>query len=381
LAGIQHILRKAALEKMSSPEQLDMAMRVTKPWGWFALAGLGVLILAAAVMSVVARVPVKVDGTGILLRGDLGTVEANANGIIDTLLVKEGGEIKSGQTLATIKLPEVESEIQATRSRIEELNKEVDERGSQTGSLRASYDQQLTNLYRRRERVEGLVRKGYKTVNDLADIDAQISAVKSQKVQAGTGQTQITSQLKEQKVRLDQLLGRLKAESVIVSQHVGRVAAILKREGQLIQKGEKLLNLEDPNAPFQVLLFVPFAEGKKVVPNQVVRISPSTVRPEEHGFILGTIESVSSLPVTPEEVRTTLNNDQLARKFAEETPFRVIARPLIDSASGKFLWTSSGGTPPQVAANTPCTAQIIIDQRTPISYVIPEFKKAVGIGN
>ena len=41
MAGVQHLLRKAAIEKMASPEQLDMAMRVTSPLSWLALATLG----------------------------------------------------------------------------------------------------------------------------------------------------------------------------------------------------------------------------------------------------------------------------------------------------------------------------------------------------
>ena len=38
------IFRKVALERLSSPEQLDQLMQVTSPKGWLALAGLGALL-------------------------------------------------------------------------------------------------------------------------------------------------------------------------------------------------------------------------------------------------------------------------------------------------------------------------------------------------
>ena len=381
MAGIQHILRKAALEKMASPEQLDMAMRVTSPAGWIALAALAALIVSAVAMSIVAQVPVKVDASGILLRGELQTVEATANGILDKVTVAEGDTVQAGMVVAMIRIPEVESEIQATESRIKDLQDQVNNRATQTAALLGSYEQQLANLNRRRANVERLVAQKIKTRNDLADIDAQISGVRAQMVQARDVDNQLRNQLADEGRKREQL-GRKRNGAEVVSKHSGRVAAVLKRQGQVVQQKERLLNLEDPDADFQVLLFVPFAEGKKVKPKQVVRISPTTVHPEEHGYILGKIESVSSLPVTPEEVRTALNNDQLAERFAQETPFKVTARPLLAPGSNeRFIWTSSGGTPPLVGANTPCLAQIVIDQRRPISYVIPALKRASGVGN
>lgn len=383
MAGVQHLLRKAALEKMSSPEQLDMAMRVTSPVGWISLAALGGLTVVALIFGIVGRVPVKVDASGILLRGEkVGTVEASANGVVEKLNVQEGSIVEKGHIVAHLKLLEVESEIRASEDRIRDLQGQKEARDNQIAILRSSYQQQLDNLYHRRRNVERLVEKQIKTRNDLAEIDAQISSVRSQMVQAGEGETQRLNELAEEQRRLKQLTERLKNGAEVRSTQSGRVAAILKQEGQVVQQGERLLNIEDPKAPFHVLLFVPFSEGKKILPKQVVRISPSTVRPEEYGFMLGTIETVSSQPVTPEEVRATLNNDQLAHRFAQDTPFRVKAVPRLDpSNSDRFVWTSSGGPPQVIVANTPCTAQIIIDERSPISYVIPALKKAAGVGN
>lgn len=381
MAGAQHLLRKAAIEKMSSPEQLDMAMRVTSPLSWIALLTLGALIVTAVVASIIGRMSVKVDATGLLLRGEtLQTIQSTGNGVVAAMEVQEGDTVEEGQLVARLDLPELDSEIRATEDRIADLAAQTSSRQAQLASLRSTYLQQLGDLQQRRRSIQILVDKQLKTRNDLAAIDAQISQLRTQMVQSDMGETERENQLQEQRRKLAQLLEKKAASTEVRSPYRGRVAAVLKPRGQLVKQGERLINLEDPDAPFHVLLFVAFAEGKKIAPGMSVRIAPSTVKPEEYGFILGKVLDISSQAVTPEEVRNTLNNDQLANKFAQDTPFRVRAVPELDSRSASgFKWTSAGGPPFNIAANTPVTGQIITEKRRPISYVIPTVKKTLGI--
>lgn len=382
MSGVSHLLRKSAIEKMSSPEQLDMAMRVTSPLSWISLLILGAMIVAAVVFGIVGRISVKVDGSGILLRGStVQTIQVTTNGVVETIEVEAGDTLEVGQVVARLDLPDLKSEIRTTEARIRDLQTQVADRQAGLNTLKRSYQNQLDELQRRRQNIEELVEKQLKTRNDLAAIDAQISSVRAQMMQSDLSETSRVGQISEQRRRLTQLQEQYENSAVVRSPHAGRVAAILKTRGQVIQAGERLLNLEDPEAPFQVLLFVPFAEGKKVKPGMTVRISPSTVKPEEYGFILGQINGISSQPVTPEEVRATLNNDALAQKFAQDTPFRVQAEPLLDeSTASGFKWTSAGGPPVLISANTPCNAQIITEKRRPVSYIIPTVKKTLGVG-
>ena len=45
------LFRKATIDKVSSPEQLDLLMRVTSPVGWLALTAMAVMIGAVGVWS------------------------------------------------------------------------------------------------------------------------------------------------------------------------------------------------------------------------------------------------------------------------------------------------------------------------------------------
>ena len=47
-----------------------------------------------------------------------------------------------------------------------------------------------------------------------------------------------------------------------------------------------------------------------------VRVSPTTVKAEEYGFMIGKVTKVSEYPVTPEGLMRVLRNDSLAQTLA-----------------------------------------------------------------
>lgn len=69
------LFRKAALEKLSSPEELDQLMQVTTPRGWFALLGLIGLLAVAVVIGIATVIPVRANASYcLLLKDTAGTI-------------------------------------------------------------------------------------------------------------------------------------------------------------------------------------------------------------------------------------------------------------------------------------------------------------------
>ncbi|MEL6470351.1 MAG: hypothetical protein AAFQ74_11540 [Cyanobacteria bacterium J06623_4] len=64
------IFRKEALERLSSPEQLDQLMKIVTPRSWLPIAALGGLLTCSLVWSVVGRIPVTTTGRGALVFAD-----------------------------------------------------------------------------------------------------------------------------------------------------------------------------------------------------------------------------------------------------------------------------------------------------------------------
>src|SRR5687767_1511235 len=102
----QPMFRKAALEQLASPDQLDQLLRVTTPRGWIGLGAISALLIAAIIWGVAGRIAATVTGQGILLQGGrvYGVVSPIA-GEVTALFVKVGDIVREGQDVAIITPP------------------------------------------------------------------------------------------------------------------------------------------------------------------------------------------------------------------------------------------------------------------------------------
>ena len=90
------IFRQAALERLSSPEQLDQLMQVTTPKGWLALIALTGLLVMVVIFGFVARIPITVTGQCILLDGGVNNRPTNDLGAIIYVSPMDGRDIRPG---------------------------------------------------------------------------------------------------------------------------------------------------------------------------------------------------------------------------------------------------------------------------------------------
>ena len=96
----KQIFRKEALERLSSPEQLDQLMPITSPFGWVALGGIGLVLLMAILWSVFGTITKTVEGSGALIRiGGVRVVETPFAGVVTEVLVEIGDVVQEGQAL------------------------------------------------------------------------------------------------------------------------------------------------------------------------------------------------------------------------------------------------------------------------------------------
>ncbi len=376
------LFRKKAIDKLSSPEQLDTMMQVTSPGGWIALAGLGVILLFAVVWSVVGSIGIRVEGQGILIRGaEVLDITSAAQGRVKEVRVRPGDRIKTGQIVARLEQTELEMRLANMKERLGQMEVQKTEVGTTGRSLVAQYESQIAELRQRVVTQENLVARGLltratllRTKQELAQIEQSISSTR-----------QMTS---GEQIRVDDLRGqiqeaeaRLAASVEVKSPFDGRVLEVVTAVGSLIGPGSRILTLEPLDAPLQTVVYVPAVEGKKVRPGMQVRVSPSTVKVEEYGFLVGTVQSVSEFPVTPEGLRRVLRNDRLAEQWmAASPPIEVVASLTPDAATKSgYRWSSSKGPPTQILSGTLAAASVVVERKSPISYVLPAVKRSLGV--
>ena len=379
----QKLFRKSALEKLASPERLDVMMKVTSPAGWLALVGISAMISVIIVWSIIGSISIKVQGKGILIRGEaVLAVTSRANGQISDILVEENQVVREGEVVARLSQRELELRIQNKHAELSDLER----RGSQDRvNQRRILSQLQTQTQELREKIgrqEQLVSRGLLTRSTLLSTQQQLTSTQQQiaQIQAGLGGG--SSQIDIVRREITELENRLESTAAIRSPYTGRVIEVSANAGDLVAPGSRVLSLEDFAAPIEAVVYVPAADGKKVLPGMSVQISPSTVKAEEWGFMLGEVRAVSDYPVTPEGLRKVLRNDKLVADLTgESAPIEINTQLIADTETESgFRWSSSKGPPMKVFSGTVCQAKITVERKRPISYVLPIFRRAMGIG-
>ena len=381
MPAAQGMFRKSALEKLSSPEQLDVMMQVTSPTGWIALVGTGVILFFVVVWSVIGRIGISVDGQGILIRGGaVYDVVSGAPGRLNEVLAKPGDRIALGQTVARIGQPELEMKIENTKAQIGELEAQGREGRMHSTSIVSNYQAQARELREKAAIQEKLVAKGLLTRSSLFRTKEQLASVEQSIAQNQMTQSGQTIHVEDLRRDLKEMTGRLGASVEVKSAYAGRVLEVIAGQGGMVSVGTRILTLEPLDAPIETVVYVPAGEGKKILPGMQVRISPSTVKVEEYGFLVGKVKAVSNFPITPEGLKRVLRNDRLVETLmGKSAPIEVVAELVPDpSTPSGYKWSSSKGPPTQIFSGTLATASVVVENRTPISYVLPVVKKSLG---
>ena len=96
----RQIFRQEALDRLSSPEQLDLLMGVISPRAWIALAGVALLLLMVLAWAVFGTLPTTVEAQGVLLRrGGVQTLSAPYAAAVTKVAVFSGDGVEKGQEL------------------------------------------------------------------------------------------------------------------------------------------------------------------------------------------------------------------------------------------------------------------------------------------
>ena len=98
------LYRKAALERISSPEQLDKALKVTSPMSWLALLGVTLIVVVTVIWSIIGTIPVTVTAPG-MVSAVVGSnaVYASESGTVVAVLVRSGDELHLNTPILTYK--------------------------------------------------------------------------------------------------------------------------------------------------------------------------------------------------------------------------------------------------------------------------------------
>jgi len=411
--------RKAALERLASPERLDEMMVITSPKGWIALTACGMLILLGLIWSIFGRIPERVFAQGMLIPGgSLLQVEANTQGMITKFLVDVGDEVEEGQNLAGINLSGQQFDLKLLEDQLASLSRRdedlkiseqaryaADESGIQARRASLAQEQETNRIALETARTEverarrlaaqgaaaparveqaelalsQAVSRQEATLSALAEVEAQLKRLQTEIL---TAQSSRTREIEDLSREIEKKTRETEATEFIKSPFSGRVTEISVREGATVTNQDVVLRMERMDEELQALLFVPSKPGKKAEVGHPVQISPSTVKKEEFGTIVGKITDKRTQPATPAGMLKDLGNEKLVEEFsAGGAPLRVeVSLERDPDAFSGYRWTSGKGPGIAIFSGTPVSATIIVGEKRPIDYVIPVFKNLLSDG-
>jgi len=414
------LFRKAALDRLSSPEQLDTMVQVVTLRSWIALAPFLGLVALALLWAIFGSIPTKVTGKCLLIQtGGLRDVTAGSAGRITALKIRVGDTVAIGQPVALLAQPDLADRISAAEDRLRELQRQETELQNQItraqqlsrsllAQQRSALDGQIEAAEERSrvlgERVkvqqslfeQGLITRQtlLNSQNELAASRQEIENAKSQQQQASLRGaeddrralqeiTAVRNHISETRRSLQSLQSSLELTSQVVSSYAGRVVELKAGPGTLVTQGSALLTVEAADGgtnELEAIIYIPATDGKKVERGMDAQIVPSTIKREEHGFMLGKVHFVSDYAATAESMLAVLQNRQLVQELAAgASPIEIRATLQAAGTPSGFHWSSKNGPPFKVRTGTLGTAEIVVYRQAPITLVIPLLKKSLGL--
>jgi HlyD family secretion protein len=416
-----NVFRKVSLDRLSSPEQLDQLMQVTDARGWIILAAFSTVLVIAVLWGFLGKIEQDVPCSGMLVKtGGVFEVSALANGRITDLAVRVGDMVTEGQVVARMSQPELADKVLEARAALTELrtqHTEIAVHGSKDVSLqtrllaqqRATVTQtigaaeQSAKSFRETVELQGkLVREGLltrqtelatqrqldQTEQQIGDGHSQLAqiAVHEQELRAKREEEVSASRIKiaAQERVIAELEREMKSNTEIVSQHTGRILEIIADEGTLVAAGDAIVTLDLTGRTvkeLEVVLYVPSSYGKQIQVGMTAYVSPSTVKREEFGLMVGRITYVSDYPATSRGMLRILKNDKLLTSLVgADSPYEVHADLLVDEHTfSGYRWSSSQGPPLKIQSGTRAAAYVTVASRRPIEMVIPLLREYSGI--
>ncbi|MDG1364484.1 MAG: NHLP bacteriocin system secretion protein [Akkermansiaceae bacterium] len=410
---MKHIFSKEALEAASNPDEMDHTLQVVRAKLWIPLFGIGIVALVGLAWSIFGRMPVNVTGFGVLINpGNVKVVQSQAPGLVEKVSVKPGDELKEGDIVAILQQPALEQLLQQARETYNEINKTNSE------ALEANQGQflaQLNSIERQKEllvegkKLSGNVNRSLEKRNEallqmakdnlvssemllqsesnlveskakMASYDAQIQGLDLSLEQAKLENIQtdftLKNQINESRRAVEKLELQLENNRHIRCKSGGKVMQLMVSAGTAVGFGTPVLSLtsDESTRTMKNLCYFSVKDGKKIKQGMTIQVTPSTVKRERYGSIIGEVVSVSSFPVSREAAMNIVGSKELAfaltgqgAMIEVETELQGALSP--NSESG-YEWTSKN-PPVAVSQGTTTVNRVRVDDRAPITYVLP----------
>lgn len=382
-----------------------------------------ITVLALVVGSFMVRVPVIVDGQGMLM-ADTEVVSyaimPESDGRLEEFLVKTGSVVKKGQVIARVSIPRLDNEmdtadlgLRALRHKeklLGDFHKESHEVAQRTirqqrveaRSREVSLRERLVRLDTAREGDAELIKRGFLSTRgadavntEREQVDDQIFVSKRQMLEAETNFSELVQRQRREKLdihlqistqerQLQALVDRRKVEGVIISPYDGAISDLFVDLHQPISRERRVATVTPSssvntgkNLVTNAVVFVPAIQGKRLVVGMPAQILPLIFEEQQYGRIEGVVSHISTVAADEDMLMRVFKNQKLVRKlFETEAPYKVLIAVSADARGRSGLaWTSSRGPERLLEPGTIVSSWVAYDRPRLLYLLLPAVKR------
>lgn len=413
----ERLFRKVALERLSSPDQLDQLVTIADNRSWLALTGLAIILLFTLGWGIFGTIPTSVPAKGILVAegGRVVAAMSPAGGIVEKVSVHLGEKVRKGQAVAVIRQVEAEQRLAHAQSMAKELAQDLARSRSQlkkelefkkqtlrqratalkqvlvSTQARISYlEKQVANRqemlqmgFATAERIQETRNELSQARKEAADAQAQLISLNAEEASAqSAADSEIARKeatANEARHKAEEMVTSLGEAAAVLAPDDGRVTEIKVADGAVVGTGQPVVAIETRGGSLQAVIYIPTEHGKKVKPNMVARVAPATVKKEEFGMLLGKVSQVSSFPATRQGMAAVVQNDGLVESYAKSgAPYEARIDLTPADTPSRYAWTSGRGADVELTTGTTVEAAITVREQRPIELILPFLRKVLG---
>ena len=278
-------------------------------------------------------------------------------------------ELQKEGAISEERVLQAEQEYRQTRQNVSQIQAQLQQLRVQETEVQQKYLENLNNITQIKAELEKLDTRSKKLEQD------NLEASNTER-----------NQIQEVQQAIARLLQEIADNSVIKSPHTGCIVEITATAGQYLQPGTRLGTLRTAGAGSQMMGVTYFAveDGKKIRPGMQIFITPDTVKRTRFGGIVGEVTEVSPFPITSEGATSVVGNPEVVKQLMgqEGGKIEAIAKLKFDPKTfSGYEWSSSNGPKLEISPGTTTTVRVTVEERSPITWVLPILREWSGIGS
>jgi HlyD family secretion protein len=419
MAGEDLQFRESAVESVASPDQVNKVAPIASPRLWLLVGASAVLVAAFVAWAVFGTIPLVVRGTGILIEGTMVvSAESPMDGRIAEVRVRAGDAVEQGEVIALVANPALEAQLkdaQLASARLREQDAAMSAaEDASIAAVRASLDVREREAQQRESRASAAVAEYSKAVDSkrdlvrqgllaeselLGSVNAQLDLeralsearnelrrVVAERAEAGIRHAQERQRrgngIAEADAAVRQAEARLAADRNVIAPRSGKVLQLLRGAGDVARRGSSVAVISDPgDGRMRCYAFFPLADGKRISAGMRALVEPSVADRERYGVIRGSVRDVEPVVGSRESLSRIIHSAEVVQDIERRYGGLVSGTVDLEVDAGTptgLRWMGGSGYPRPLAPGTMCDVDVVTEEVSPISLILPWFRKVAG---